>query len=186
MRIIIGSTNAVKLGAVSDLAGEYPCLAGAEFEGTDVPSGVGAQPKSLEETVRGAINRAKNAFQDCDLSVGIESGLMPVPHSKTGYMDVCACVFYDGRQAHLGLSSAFECPADVTALMLSGACDMQEAFHRCGYTDNPALGRAEGAIGILTRGRVDRKAYTQQAVRNALIHLELATPCKTSTTSTPR
>jgi len=172
MHVIIGSTNAVKIGAVSDLAGEYPCLSGAEFAGADVPSGVAEQPTSLEETVRGAMNRAKNAFAGCDMSVGIESGLMPVPYSKTGFMDVCACVFYDGREAHLGLSSAFECPKDVTDMMLAGRCDMQTAFHRCGYTDNPTLGRAEGAIGILTKGRIDRKAYTQQAVRNALIHLE--------------
>lgn len=174
MRINVGSKNEVKVGAVREVIADYPFLSGAEVVGLDVPSGVSSQPTSLDETIRGAINRAKACFVDCRLSFGIESGIVPVPHTKTGHMDVTACVIWDGREHHLGLSSLFECPKDVTELIMSGACDMQTAFHRCGYTANPNLGSAEGAIGILTRGRVTRKDYTVQALRMALIHLENA------------
>ncbi|HTK04902.1 MAG TPA: inosine/xanthosine triphosphatase [Candidatus Eisenbacteria bacterium] len=172
MRIHVGSTNAVKVGAVLEVSAEYPCIAGAEIVGIEAASGVSDQPTSLDETIRGAINRAKACFDGSDLSFGIESGIVPVPHTKTGHMDVTACVIYDGHEHHLGLSSLFECPKDVTELILSGECDMQTAFHRCGYTANPKLGSAEGAIGILTKGRVTRKDYTVQALRMALIHLE--------------
>ncbi|HTM68128.1 MAG TPA: inosine/xanthosine triphosphatase [Candidatus Binatia bacterium] len=172
MRIHVGSKNEVKVGAVREVAAEYPCIAGADIVGVDAPSGVASQPTSLDETIRGAINRAKACFDGAELSFGIESGIVPVPHTKTGHMDVTACVIWDGREHHLGLSSLFECPKDVTDLILSGECDMQTAFLRCGYTANPSLGSAEGAIGILTKGRVTRKDYTMQALRMALIHLE--------------
>ena len=174
MRIHVGSKNEVKVSAVREVIAGYPFLSGAEVAGLDVPSGVSSQPTSLDETIRGAINRAKACFDGADLSFGIESGIVPVPHTKTGHMDVTACVVWDGRDHHLGLSSLFECPKDVTLLITTTGCDMQTAFLRCGYTTNPNLGSAEGAIGILTKGRVTRKDYTMQALRMALIHLEPA------------
>ena len=48
---------------------------------------------------------------------------------------------------------------------------MQE-FFKLGITKNPQIGSEEGAIGIVTKGRLDRKEYTKQALRMALIHLE--------------
>lgn len=174
MHIIVGSKNDVKVGAVRELAPEYPFMASAGVTGFDAPSGVSAQPKTLEETVQGAINRARGAWESgaCDASVGIESGLMHVPFTKTGHMDVCACAIYDGKEFHLGLSSAWEAPADAARLMLEEGLDMNDAFVKAGYTDNPKIGSAEGAIGLLTKGRVDRKEYTKQAIRMACIHLE--------------
>ena len=60
-----------------------------EVSSIDVDSGVPDQPFGLDETIKGAINRAKNAFSDeFDLSVGIESGLMETPNSITGYIDL--------------------------------------------------------------------------------------------------
>ena len=175
MIIRLGTKNPAKVAALRELLATYPFLKEAVLEPVSVPSGVSEQPKSLEETIRGARNRALSAFNtslDSGYGVGIESGLFQVPHSRTGHMDLCACVFYDGKEYHLGLSSAFECPPEVTKLMVEGGLDMNQAFSRCGLSDKPKLGDEEGAVGILTRGRVDRKAYTKQAIVMALIHLE--------------
>lgn len=184
MLIRIGSLNPAKVVALQEMLPEYPFLAGARVEAVEVPSYVSDQPKSLEETIRGARNRAREAFYAgpwCDpqhqhLSVGIESGLMAVPYSDTGYMNVCACVFYRAtlnvQEYALGLSSIFECPGEVTRLMIEEGLDVNQAFNRAGLTKKPKIGSEEGAVGILTRGRVDRKEYTKQAVRMALIHLE--------------
>jgi len=49
---------------------------------------------------------------------------------------------------------------------------MNQAFSRAGLTNNPKLGSQEGAVGLLTKGRLTRKEYTKQAIRTALIHLE--------------
>ncbi|OGZ00251.1 MAG: hypothetical protein A2945_04455 [Candidatus Liptonbacteria bacterium RIFCSPLOWO2_01_FULL_52_25] len=173
MKIKVGSKNPAKVEAVAEIIKEYPHLAHAKVGGIEANSDVSNQPKSLDETIRGAMNRAKHAREACDYGIGIESGLMHVPHTKSGHMDVCACAIYDGREFHLGLSSAWEFP-DKTIIesMVSEGIDMNEAVHRAGLTQKPKVGSEEGAIGILTKGRVDRKEYTKQALRMALIHLE--------------
>ncbi len=163
MKITVGSTNQVKVGAVRDMIAQYSILAGAEVVGVNVPSGISEQPKSLEETVRGAMNRAKAAFSDSDLSFGIESGLMVVPYT---------CVIYDGTECHIGISSAFECPPKVVELVHGEGLDLNQAFFKAGITDNPKIGSANGAIGLLTKDRLTRGDYTKQAITMALIHLE--------------
>ena len=175
MLIRIGTKNPAKVAAFSELMAEYRFLAGSELEPISVPSGVSEQPKTLAETIGGARNRAVAAYAAAPgaaYGVGIESGLFEVPFSRTGHMDLCACVVYDGREHHLGLSSAFECPPEVTRLMINEGLDMNQAFNAAGLTTKPKLGNEEGAVGILTKGRVDRKAYTKQAIVMALIHLD--------------
>ena len=110
MKIIVGSTNKAKIEAVAEILKEYPHLAGAEVFGVSVESGVADQPMSLDETIAGAMNRARNAFKGCDYSIGLESGLMKVPNTKSGYMDFGACAIFDGEEFHLGLSSMWEFP----------------------------------------------------------------------------
>ena len=173
MKIKVGTKNKAKLDSVIEIIEDYPHLKNSEIEGVSTDSGVSDQPKSLEETINGAINRAKGIFLDCDYSIGIESGLMSVPMSKSGYMDVCVCAIYDGRECHLGLSSAWEFPdPSVTNLMINDGLDMSQAINKAGMTKNENIGSAEGVIGILTKGRMTRKEYTKQALRTALIHLE--------------
>lgn len=173
MKINVGTTNIAKLEAVRDILEEYPHLAGGEVSGVEVNSGVGIQPLTLEDTITGALNRAKNAFVNCDYSIGIESGLMKVPQTKSGYMDVCVCAIFDGKENHLGLSSAWEFPdPKIMRFITEEGLDMSQAINRAGMTDNPKIGAAEGAIGILTKGRLTRKKYTQEALRTALIHLD--------------
>lgn len=173
LNVRVGSQNKVKVGAVEQILKEYPHLKHAHVVGVEALSQVSLQPKTLEETIEGAMNRAQNAFHDCNYSVGLESGLMRVPHTKSGYMDVCACAIYDGKEFHLGLSAAWEFPDKrVMELIVEEGLDMSQAVSRAGLTNNANIGSEEGAIGILTKGRVDRTEYTKQALRMALIHLE--------------
>ncbi len=172
MRLNIGSTNKIKIEALQEIIKNYPHLKDAEVFSINVVSEVSDQPKSLEETVRGAMNRAKNAFINCDYSFGVESGLMQVPNTKTGYMDVCVCSIYDGKEYFLGLSSAWEAPKKVVDLMLQEGLDMNDAAYKAGLTQNSKVGAAEGLVGVLTKGRLNRKEYTKEAIRTALIHLE--------------
>ena len=118
MIINIGSKNLIKVEAVQEILKNYSHLKMAEIIATESESGVNNQPKSLEETIKGAMNRAKNSFNNCTYSFGIESGLMTVPHTKTGYMDVCVCAIFDGKEYYLGLSSAWEPPKKIADYML--------------------------------------------------------------------
>jgi inosine/xanthosine triphosphatase len=172
MKIIVGSKNPVKVEAVEEMIKEYPLFSGAFVFGIETNSGVADQPKSLEETVKGATTRAKEVFKDCDYSFGLESGLMAVPETKMGFMDVGVCAIYDGKELYLGLSSAWEPPQKVAEYMLKEGLDMNQAAFRAGLTQNEKVGSAEGLIGIVTKGRLKRKDYTKESIRTALIHLE--------------
>lgn len=172
MIINVGSKNSVKIEAVKEVIKEYPDFKEPIVNGISADSLVSSQPKSLDETIKGAINRAKNSFIDCKLSFGLESGLMKVPETKTGYMDVTVCAIFDGKTIHLGLSSAFEYPIEVTKKVFDDNIDINEAFYVTGLTNNQNLGSQEGAIGYLTKNRILRRDYTKQAIYMALIHLE--------------
>ncbi|MBI3334958.1 MAG: inosine/xanthosine triphosphatase [Candidatus Portnoybacteria bacterium] len=174
MIINVGSTNKAKVEAVKEVIRYYDFLRDAKVRAVEVSSNVSHQPISIEETVKGATSRAKNAWETCDLSFGIESGLMKVPYTKTGYMDVCVCAIYDGKEYHLGLSSAFEYPKELTRLIFDEGINATQAAHKIGLTKNPRIGSGKGIIGILTKGRLTRKEYTKQAIITALIHLENA------------
>lgn len=173
-KIIVGSKNKAKVDAVAEILADYPHLSGAIVEGVEVASGVNSQPKSLEETVQGAVNRARAAFNECDFSVGIESGLIEVPHSKSGYMDVCACVFFDGTNPVVGLSSAWEFhDPTIFRTIVEGENEMTDVLVARGLFDHPSMRAGQGAVGLATNGRVDRKEFTKQGLRMALIHLDV-------------
>lgn len=172
MRFAIGSMNPSKVSALIGVLGEYAEFKGSDVHARAVRTGVSEQPKSLEEIISGARNRAQHAFMNCDFSIGLESGLFPVPFVKTGMLVTTACVLFDGNEFHLGLSSAFECPEEVIALVRDEAMDLNRAFHQSGLTDNPKLGNSGGVIGVLTKGHVTRSEYMMQAIRLALIPLQ--------------
>ncbi len=172
MKIYVGSLNPTKVAAVREAMADHSDFSSWEVVGDDVPSGVSDQPKTIEETVRGAMNRARAAWREGGISFGLESGLMEVPHTRTGYMDICVCAIYDGTEYHHGISSAWECPVDITRMMLEDGMNMSEAFYKSGRTDDPNIGSSTGVINVLTNGRVDRKAYTKQAIHMAIIHLK--------------
>ncbi len=172
--IVVGTTNKAKIDAVAEILREYPHLKEASVTGMKTETGVSEQPKSLDETVRGAINRARAAFVGCTYSFGIESGLMEVPQTKSGYMDVCACAIYDGKETHLGLSSAWEFhDPKIMDLVITDGMDLSQAANHAGLTNNPKIGSEEGVISLLTNGKLDRKEYTKQALRMALIHIDI-------------
>ena len=97
---------------------------------------------------------------------------MAVPETKTGYMDFTACAIYDGKIFHLGLSSCFEFPPKVVKYVLENNKNISEAFYDLGLAEGSRWVAENGAVSILTKNRLDRKAYTKEAIRTALIHLE--------------
>ncbi len=172
MIITIGSKNKTKVQALEEIISDYELLKNAEVVAIDASSEVSEQPKTLEETVKGAINRAKNAWKDCNFSFGIESGLIEIPYSKTGFMDVTICSIFDGDNTHLGIASLFEYPKEVTKMILNEDCDISQACKKIGLTENEKLGEDGGVIGLLTKNRLVRKNQNKQAITTALIHLE--------------
>lgn len=175
MKIALGTTNITKVQAVEEVLAEYPLVAKAKLVSVSVPSEISEQPLSLEEIITGAKNRAINAFKEVHgstYSFGIESGLFEAKGTETGYLEACICIIYDGTNYHTGLSCGFEVPKQILSHVLNDQLDLTQAALKSGITNNPTLGSAEGIIGILTRGRVNRKEYTKQCIRTALIQIE--------------
>lgn len=174
MLIRIGSGNPVKLGAIREVMSErFP---DAVFEPCAVSSGVPDQPIGYEQTLGGAIHRARASFAlqpSCELAVALESGLIPVPLTRTGYMNLTACAIYDGTELYLGLGPAFELPDEVTRLVTEEGLELDPAVRRVGLTNNPRIGYSQGLIGILSGGRVTRGDYSKPAVSMALVRMGL-------------
>lgn len=171
MIINIGTKNPIKTEAVKEVFQDYDFLKNSKFIALEVSSEVEDQPKSLDETVRGAMNRAKNAFKNCDLSIGIEDGLMKFPGTRTGYMNICICTIFDGHGFSIGTGPGFEYPPKITELVKKGM-DINQASFELGLTKNPKVGSSEGTLGILTKGRMPRKDCIKYAIVTALIYLE--------------
>ena len=165
MKIVVASKNPVKLKATQNILEKI--YSAVEVEDRDVDSGVPDQPIGLEVTVQGAINRAKNAFSPAfDLSVGIESGLLEVPHSITGYLDLQWCAIYDGEKITLGVSAGFEYPPMVIEQVLGGK-EVGDVMDQVTGVDK--LGQKTGAVSHLTQGMLDRTGNTEQCVLMAMV-----------------
>jgi inosine/xanthosine triphosphatase len=165
MQVTIGSKNPVKLQAtINVLEKIYSKLT---VRAVEVDSGVPDQPFGLDQTIEGAINRAKNSYTpDIDLSIGVESGLMKTPHSLTGYLDLQWCATYDGEKITLGVSAGFEYPPEVVQEVLKGK-EVGDVMDHITGVDN--LGEKKGAVSHLTHGMLDRTGNTEQCVLMAMV-----------------
>ena len=168
-KVGLGSTNPVKYRVVSYVLhkslGVMPC----SINQIKVDSGVRAQLLSAEEVFTGAENRAKRAFLDNDLSVGVESGLIQMSNVNGGYLNVCGCAIYDGKRFSYALSPAFELPSDVLRDVLHKEVEIDEALVNLGMAKNPNIGESVGLIGILTDNEVVREDLVKIAVTLAVM-----------------
>jgi inosine/xanthosine triphosphatase len=162
--IIVASLNKNKIKAVHEVFYSY------QVTGVACMSGVGEQPMSIGEIIKGAISRARSVFRDCEYSVGIEDGISPVPETISGYMNFCCCAIFDGTRTYLGLGPAFEYPPECTKRVVDEGITISEAF--IPLTGKPDIGYEEGIIGWLTHGKISRADYTKHAVEMAKIRID--------------
>jgi inosine/xanthosine triphosphatase len=164
LRVTVGSTNPVKIGAVRSVI--HRLAPAAEIGGHAVASGVPDQPWGDDETIRGALARAvaAQAIGDADLGIGIEGGVV---RNADGSVRTCAwaaAVARDGRRG-VGGSLAMQLPEHVAALVRDGM-ELGDAMDR--VTGARDVKRGAGAVGILTAGLVSRQAAYETLVAYAL------------------
>lgn len=178
MKVHLGSQNPVKLSATQAALQDYSNLFGQiVVKGISVPDEVGTHPIGWDATVEGALRRARGAAEGADLSIGLESGLIPVPHTKSGYLEISIALVRRetdaGEQIAVGSSSGFEWPSAVAPLIVEGKAEGSEAFRVAGLTTAEKVGATEGgAIGLLTGGRHSREQQIRESLVMALIQLE--------------
>ena len=176
-RVAVGTTNEPKLEAVRLALAPY--APEARVEGRPVDSGVPEQPVGWEAIVEGSRNRASRAAStDCELSIGIEDGLVPVPAGDGGIQHVnvgCVAVLRADCFS-LGFSSGFAYPPACLTRAVQGHEDIGTAFDRFwrkhrDEADPIPSGRSVGNIGRLSLGVLPRSEYTRHAVVCALLPL---------------
>ena len=192
-RVIVASTNPVKLEATRQ--GFERVFPGEQFvfSGMSVASGVSDQPITQAETLQGALNRATRAAEaepTADFTVGIEGGIEDEQKNQnvtekdtnsakgakaainanaqdTHAMRVFAWIVVKG-QGRLGKAQTgvFYLPEEVAMLVRAGM--------ELGDADDQVFGQtnskqANGSIGLLTNDALTRTDYYMQAVVMALI-----------------
>ncbi|TWI70293.1 inosine/xanthosine triphosphatase [Desulfobotulus alkaliphilus] len=172
MHFCLGSLNPVKKEALIQALKESGRFSSIHVSCENAPSGVPDQPRGFESTLTGARNRAKAVWHEgIFMGVGIESGIVPVPLTRTGFMNLTACVFYNGREYFTGLGPAFELPTEISRLVSEEGLELDAAVQAAGFSKNPRIGYSEGLIGILTGNAVTRMDYTKPAIHMALAAL---------------
>lgn len=165
MRIVVGSKNPVKVGAVEEAFRKY--WPDCEVVGVEVASGVAGQPMSEEETIKGARNRAVSALRQArgklDYGVGIEGGVTEIK----GKMFECAWVAIVDKRGVEGLGGGlyFELPGKVAERIREGG-ELGPIMAEIMRYD---VKRTNGAIGVLTKNQLDRKQAYVQIVLSGLI-----------------
>ena len=171
-KIAVGTGNPGKIASVRRALASYPTLSSLEISPQAVESNVSDQPCTLEETTRGALNRAKAALAAADgasLGIGMESGLFD--HGDKTF-DICACVIWDGENDHVGYSCAWELPRDVRNKFKNEGKNLTDGFNEVGLCDDPKIGDKGGVLAVVTGGRVTRPDYTVQSIQMALVALD--------------
>lgn len=166
LRVGIGSSNRNKSGAVRDVFRLYRREIGDTVFRTCSPdSGVPEQPFE-KETVAGAAARAMAAAEGNDLGIGIEAGLFRSEELHAVF-DVQYCVILDraGRMTS-GHGMGFAYPPAVLDGVARGM-SVGEIMSK--ITGIDGIGARGGAIGYLSRGRMNRRELTRQAVISALL-----------------
>src|SRR5438552_119595 len=129
--------------------------ASVSIEAVQVPSGVPDQPFGDEETIRGAIERARAAREkeNSDFGVGLEGGVVEMPD---GSMRTCAWAAVVSRSGRHGVGGSLAMPLpESVAEMIRGGMELGHAMDKLTSRSNTKHGA--GAVGILTAGVVDRQ-----------------------------
>ena len=167
MKVNVGSQNKGKIKAVNVALSHY--FDDLNVNGVEVDSEVHNQPKTIQEIVKGAKNRAIAAFKhgNCELGIGIESGIFKFPETHSGYVDTSCTVIFDGKEFFVGSSPCFEYPKKVIDAILNDGKEVCKIFNELGWGDE-GFHQREGAIGVLTKGVITREKYSEFSVIMAL------------------
>lgn len=164
-RVIVASTNPVKLAAVRQGFGPF-FSSDLRIDGQPVDTGVSEQPMTDAETLRGAHTRAANArsaFPEADFWVGIEGGVQ----ERQGYFEAFGWVVVLSPTGHSEARSA-------TFLLPEALADALRQGHELGPATDQLFGghntkHHAGTIGMLSREVILRDELYRHPVVMALL-----------------
>lgn len=172
MIIAVGSTNPTKIDPVKAVFSHH--FINVSVKGVKVSSGVSEQPKHINTTYEGALNRAQNALKkvnNAQYGVGIEGGMHKYRH---GWFESSMVVIVD-RNGKIGVGSSggVVLPNRVIKDIKTGKT-LEESIDELFSTKN--IGEGIGMFGVFTKGLVTRTDGVTHGVAFALarfLHDEL-------------
>jgi len=160
--VLVGSKNQVKINSVKLAFGHFfDC----EVIGVETDSKVGKQPFD-QEAFKGARNRALQAMKmdKCDFAIGIEGGIIHVDGHHYAFAAICLLAANSLESS--ATTGLFPLPDEAIKLIEEGA-ELGDAMDKLTGTHGSKHGL--GAVGILTRGCIDRTKLYEHGVILALI-----------------
>jgi inosine/xanthosine triphosphatase len=167
LRVVVGSTNPVKVEAARSVFGRAFPGRKLEVHGIRVESSVPSEPYG-KDVINGALQRAQSAIDEADahLGVGIEAGLFWCEHLQD-YIDVQYCAIVDrGERMTLGHGPGFQYPPPIMSKVKEGKTVGQAMADISGIS---GIGRKQGVVGYLSKGIMVRKGLTETAIIAAML-----------------
>lgn len=175
MLIAVGSTNPIKIKPVREIFSHH--FKNVRVKGVCVSSGIKEQPLKVDETYKGALNRAQNALKKvkgAEYGIGIEGGIHKYSH---GWVEHTIVVITDKKGiVGIGYSGGLELPPKVVKEIRRGK-NLEEIIDKLFHTKK--IGRGIGMFGIFTKGIVTREEGVKHGVAFALarfLHSDLYNP----------
>lgn len=153
-KVVIGSNNPAKIKAVQAVFKD------AEVVPVAVDSGVSDQPKSDDETLRGAMNRAKAAKQFGNIGIGLEGGVTMTPYGLF-LVNYGALVDEHGK-CYVAGGLRIPLPPEIKEGLEKGL-ELGEVMDQ--LTRKKGIRHDEGAIGVFTANLVKRAEMFEQLTR---------------------
>jgi inosine/xanthosine triphosphatase len=159
VKIAIGSKNPAKVQAVNNVFQD------AEILSLSVESGVSEQPFSDDETIEGAVNRAKNCLihSHADMGIGLEGGVVQTKQGlflcNWGAMVTRDSIIWIAGGARILL------PDSVATRLINGE-ELGPVMDD--FTKKANISKKEGAIGVFTNERITRAEMFEHIMRMLL------------------
>ncbi len=166
MKIVIASTNPVKIRAVENAFKKVFKTKDVKIESVSVESRVAGQPIGDKETIKGAINRVNNVvkiFPKADYWIGIEGGVEIVGGMLSSFTWV---VIKSEDQTGSAKTDTYFLPEKVTQLVKQGK-ELGDAIDTVFKKHNSK--QNNGAVGLLTKDLITRDKLYEDVVVLALI-----------------
>lgn len=156
--IAIGSTNPVKVQAVKNALNDEK----VHIVSCSASSKVRPQPLSDEETLQGAINRAKDCLEKTAsiLAIGLEAGVVLLQNQI--YLCHWGALADRNDNTYFTNGPLILLPPEYSKPLLQGE-NLEDIMHHS--TGIESLGAKEGAIGIFTQNRLNREQVLTQMVK---------------------
>ncbi|MBM7542985.1 DUF84 family protein [Amphibacillus cookii] len=148
MEVIVGSENKAKLNAVKAV------FSTEIVKGALAPSKVSDQPFSDEETLTGAINRAKyvQSVSTEAIGIGLEGGVMKLDNQL--YLCNWGALIDPDHRIFTASGARIPLP-DIIAKSLYDGIELGVIIDE--YADKVGVSQQKGAIGILTNNQLSRE-----------------------------